>query len=633
MNRLRGKDRVKGFPGRGRVGPWCGLLALLVLASALVAGCGGCADSSAPVFPGDSGVGTLSGQAPEGLLAIAVDNLDRQEEFPSGEMLVQIVDQLNQWVRAQKPPDDWSPDPLLAGLPADLAGLSALQGLERLRFPRSDGLALQEAVWLRNVSRWARGAELGDLSQARELFDWTVRNIQLETIPDAQGFQRVGQMPWETLLLGRGTAVERAWVFILLARQQGLDVALLALPDPEDPSGRPPRAWAVGLLSKGAVYPFDPALGLPLPAPDGIRLGEAGPLEVRPATLAQLAADDSLLRRLDLEQGRPYPVSSSDLDRVVALVEASPSYLARRMKLVESHLLGQRRVVLTVSATAEVERWKAAPRIADAGLWMFPYQVLMDQQGANAEESQRRVMALLPYRFYAVYATPARAIQPLEPAGQEMDPSLGAKGTAAEYRPRRDRSRNGAEGAPLRKARILHLKGQFSGPEGATKFYQDARPSDQQLANLAKHYYAMALKETQRLPNAQKPTAQKLRQATADRANFDGPLLTRAKQDASYWLGLMNFDLGLIEAGRNEPDKAAKHYRVAIDYLLTRTLEATPDGPWTHAASYNLGRTYEATRQYDEAIARYATDALSPAYFGNLLRARWLNELRGGTED
>ena len=56
---------------------------------------------------------------------IAVDNLDRQEEFPSGEMLLQIVDQLNQWIRVQKDQDDWTLDPLLADLPAPLitAGL------------------------------------------------------------------------------------------------------------------------------------------------------------------------------------------------------------------------------------------------------------------------------------------------------------------------------------------------------------------------------------------------------------------------------------------------------------------------------------------------------------------------------
>ena len=57
-----------------------------------------------------------------------------------------------------------------------------------------------------------------------KLFDWTIRNIAL----DRDSLDRTPQMPWETLLLGHGTAMERAWVFILLARQQGLDAAVLA---------------------------------------------------------------------------------------------------------------------------------------------------------------------------------------------------------------------------------------------------------------------------------------------------------------------------------------------------------------------------------------------------------------------
>jgi len=55
--------------------------------------------------------------------------------------------------------------------------------------------------------------------------------------------------------------------------------------------------------------------------------------------------------------------------------------------------------------------------------------------------------------------------------------------------------------------------------------------------------------------------------------------------------------------------------------------------PWTHGARYNLARTYEATRQYDEAVALYLGDPTSPAYHGNFLRARWLNQLRPQTND
>ena len=64
-----------------------------------------------------------------------------------------------------------------------------------------------------------------------------------------------------------------------------------------------------------------------------------------------------------------------------------------------------------------------------------------------------------------------------------------------------------------------------------------------------------------------------------------------AKEDASYWLGLIAFE--------------QKNYPVAIDYFSRRTLDATPDGPWTDGAHYNLGRTYEALGQLDRRSSSF----------------------------
>ena len=86
---------------------------------------------------------------------------------------------------------------------------------------------------------------IDDLERAKNLFDWTVRNIQLE--PDDPN--RIPQFPWETLLFGRGTATERAWVFILLLRQLDIDAAVLAVD--EGPAARRRGARGEGREGEG----------------------------------------------------------------------------------------------------------------------------------------------------------------------------------------------------------------------------------------------------------------------------------------------------------------------------------------------------------------------------------------------
>jgi tetratricopeptide (TPR) repeat protein len=501
---------------------------------------------------------------------------------------------LNQWASTQTPPAGWKLDALTAQLPPSLRDIPPLADAGKMEFTAYDGFELQEAVWLRDLSNWARGNALDDRQRVAKLFDWTVRNIEL----DRGSLERTPQMPWETLLLGRGTAMERAWVFILLARQQGLDAAVLATTiAPEGEKSAAPqngkkagtqsagaaapvpmadlRPWCAAVLIEGQLYLFDTTLGLPIPAPGGISVDRGGQLDIRPASLAQVAADDSLLRRLDLNPAQPYPVKSADLKRVVLLIEASPQYLARRMKLVESRLAGARKMVLTATPTAQAERLKkAAGPGARAQLWALPFDTLRRRQKLSPEQILRRIAA--SSQFYALLPI-----------------------------------------APLYRARALHLKGQFTDQEGATSFYQLARPSNDDLDQAQRRLAADIVKSwearVRQLPAEQQAAAaQQARMIAAERSETVRDACALGKQDASFWLGLIAFEQG--------------NYASAIDYFSKRTLAAMPGGPWTHAARYNLARTYEASGRRQEAITEYRADDASPSRYGNLLRARWLAE-------
>ena len=550
-----------------------GLLAVGLLLIGAMPAAIGCKESSPKPGAGSRTAAESANIWQDELFSFAIDNLNRLEEFSHREMLDQIVGRLNQWGQSQKPSADWRRDPLLDTLPEPLTQLPMLKDLGKIAFPRYDGFALQEAVWMRDVSNWARGEGLDDLGRAEKLFDWTVRNIQLERQPAGPRANRVSLMPWEVLLLGQGTATERAWVFVLLARQQNIDAVLLALPDSKDPDAkksdakkpgakkpgdRQPPVWAVGVLIEKQLYVFDPTLGLPIPAPDGVKLDGAGQLAIKPATLAQLVADDSLLRRLDIKD-RPYPVKSSQLADVVALVEGSPSYLAARMELVQSHLAGEQKTVLTASPSKLAKRVEELGGMSDVRFWTWPYEAMLQQKQLNRAAMQQKMLAMMPFQV--------------------------------------------GEASPLWKGRLLHFKGKFTGDRGAMHYYQQARPSNADLraANF-------------RPPDVDDPRAAE-EMARALRA-----IVYRAKQDGSYWLGLIAYHRGKC--------------RAAADYFDQRTLEASPSGPWTQGASYNLARTAELDGQPGKAVRLYRSDLQSPAQHGNLLRAEWLEDLhaKGGVE-
>ncbi len=474
----------------------------------------------------------------DALFDSVADNLNRLEEFDMNQMMPQICDRLNQWYQQEKPDVVWQPDPLIQCLPEELREMPIMKMLDLIQYRMVDAWYLQESVWLRDASNGARGDAFDDLDVAGRLFDWTIRNVYLE--PDRATSGNMNRhRPFETLLLGRGEAIDRAWVFMLLARQQGLDVVLLGFSEDGSKDVRP---WLPALVTDGKLFLFDCRLGLPIPGPDGQPV----------ATLAQVVADPELLRHLDLDAEHPYPVTAEDLQHVVALVEGSPQSLSRRMALVESRLAGDHKISLTSPGDALAERVKKLPHIADARLWQHPFKIWQRQATLGPEELQEAAREVAVFQAVPTLMT----------------------------------------------ARSLYFKGDLEGENGAKVHYMNARPADATI-------------EDYRLPA---DTARKLQRE--DIPQYEAArivLLRHAKQDASYWLGLACYE--------------QDDYPVAVDYFAKRTIEATPDGPWTLAARYNLARTYEAMGRTDDAIALYESDT-SPQSHGNKLRAR---RLRGET--
>lgn len=141
----------------------------------------------------------------------------------------------------------------------------------------------------------------------------------------------------------------------------------------------------------------------------------------------------------------------------------------------------------------------------------------------------------------------------------------------------------------LFKARVLQFQGDLDGSEGAKYYYRQSRPADSKLKQMEYE--------------------DRLQRSGEDRKYDKFAIFRSAKYYASYWLGIATYESGMHE--------------VAVDFFKVKTLDATPDGSYTHGARYNLARAYEALGRTEEAIALYEADQ-SPQRYGARLRAQRL---------
>jgi hypothetical protein len=537
---------------------------------------------------------------------------------------------LNQWLaRETRQASDWKATPLLQFVPKALAAIQPLQEIERTRLTIDDLHFLHGRIWQRDIASRVIGQpllapwqewldenrdelsseQLKQLSAALLLFDWTIRNVQLDPFPSVEeaavgtssgsakesaalppqrgvpgpGYQRY---PYETLLYGHGDAFERARVFIELCRQQEIDAVLLAVPSTSGPA----RPWAVAALVGEHLYMFDAELGLPV----------AGPRARGVATLAALASQPELLEQMNVSKRREYWVQHADLKNLQPLLSASPEELSKRMWLLDRNTTGSKHLALFVDVDEVAARLQHSPQLkgAKVSLWRVPFEaslyvslglgLRLSRDQAFATEHGNRV-------FFAF--TPIRQPRQLQ--------FRGTFDTSDEVQSRRlQREREIKES--LTPQELQEFKKRRKPPQldgGAVELYLAMRPDGRALDDLAGSEY------WQSFFNAPLPQDEKQRRQMLEAW---GPRIDRFRDDISYWLGLIQYEKG--------------EYANAMTWLRQSLDEDSTESPWTPAARYNLARCYEALGQTDEAVKLYLSDD-SPQKYGNQLRAKWLGRV------
>jgi tetratricopeptide (TPR) repeat protein len=470
-------------------------------------------------------------------LKLAMTFIDSLNEYSEVEIVERINHHLSKWIKEREPDEDWIADPLFGRLPDRLGLAKGRATLSRLVFRDADVAMLRETMWIRDIAQQLVSRPVGDvalvewltdqqqtlgtetvldLGVAYRLFDWVMRNIQTEpTVTSADGLIYNQRMAWEALLLGRGDVLLKSRIFILLARQRGIPVVMLAV-DQDDQDATPwlPAAWI-----NQQLYLFDMELGLPVPAD-----GESGI-----ATLARAVDNPALLESLVTGDG--YRVGSEDLKRIVALIDATPEYLSQRMKLVELALTAENKMKLTCRPSILSKELRRDKGITNVGLWPLPYDSI------QARLSLRNNPAAL--------------------AAIQRETSVLAGQT------------------PIARGRLQHFRGELaSSPsvEGAKKLYMQSRMSDEQIAALGNADEQLrVLLQARELPTDP--------QARARLAETLQNQMRNVKEMASYWLGILAFEQGQYEVAANFFDKRVikpfpkGQYHSGAIYNLGRTFE------------------------------------------------------------
>jgi hypothetical protein len=526
---------------------------------------------------------------PVDYLSLAVQRLGSLDRHGIPAANQAILDHLNQWGQTQQAAADWVADPLFSRLPAKFDAIKASGDLASLVFRPDDISMLQEAMWMRDTARrvaetttedfslakWlssmsqAQGADSAkELAAAERLFDWTVRNVELDPFPQTgNGPTSAGVRPgarhfaWESLLLGHGDAWERSRIFVLLARQLGIDVVMLAV---DDGAGDDPTPWLAAALVESRLYLFDSQLGLPVPGPGGEGI----------AHLEEVIQQPELLRQLDLAPDALYGMRPFRLESILALVDATPAYLSQRMWLLQSRLAGEDQLVLTVSPASISQRLRRLGSIRRVNLWNVPLEAI--QLKHELAQDRTRAAAWLEEHRLVTYPT-------------------------------------------LAVGRNWHLRARLtdqSGQPGAIHYYLECLVPDQEIPQRADQL----LRAEQQLPQhsaRQEESIEEIQHA-----------LAQIKQTASYWLGLIQFDRQEYEAAVHYFKKGTSDavpdglWSQGSRYNLARSYEAIGLGEHD-AQKLQLARSYylqdhDSPQRHGNQLRARRLDSLlaTPAWSG-----------------
>jgi hypothetical protein len=332
------------------------------------------------------------------ILKSAIELIKGAALQPGGANFSLATQKLNQYFEGT-PDRDYQIAPAARAFLETQLPRNMLREVEKPAWGLRDARHLEDCMMYYGIASRVGGTG-DDLSRVRRVFDWVVRHVQLVP-PGSLGSRQLPQAmarPYDLLLRGMGTEsdgfwAERAWLFIALCRQLGVDAGLLTYTkgnvlEPLVPRTgqdgqeggallglvklpKPTIGWICAALVDDKAYLFDARIGLPIAGPGGEGV----------ATLDQALADPAILERMNLPSQSPYGTSRATLlaspTKISVLIDSSQGYFNPRMKLLQRELAGKNRTILHRDPAAQHDHFAAVlgEHLGTVRLWQMPLEV------------------------------------------------------------------------------------------------------------------------------------------------------------------------------------------------------------------------------------------------------------------
>lgn len=588
----------------------------------------------------DSGQSTSLGDQ----LPMTLNYVFTDEQFTYGEFRERVEIGLNRWIKSKIREDgetEWNREPLLDTLNEKIKADASFGELEFNRFLGADAHYLQHRLWTKRIAEresipsknrfyrfWSEGISradaesiqtnrtpdrlavglsrlhegisdehASDLATSIRMFDWTVRNVKLvelldwpteEVIEEQRLLREEGDWApdlgvrgpgyvrhtWQVFLYGQGDALERARVFMELLLEFKIDAAMIEIKSGAEQDGTPVTRWMVGVSIGDSIYLFEPGLGLPVMQPGTSKI----------ATLDQLKSNVEILRGLNLtvaeslENTSKYWPNDQEIESINVKLYGTPESLSKRMQLLEKNLTGTWRLNLVNSPSVTKDTWLKHDSDQQLELWEVPFLVKPFRRAVDTAlvYNDPQIMAKLEwYRLDEFYIN---------------------------------------EFPPFRRARNLYLKGKLSADdleneEGATSIYFNFIYQDDTIRTLPSNT----------------PLLESLGVRRANQSQMDFQNRVRSVQSQMYLIRAdACFYTAMCHLAAQNPSTALNWFNRVEDY-------EPDDGRyiirWDEAVVFMRGRIRESIGQYDQAIEALRKDETSPQRNGNILRARYIEQL------